>query len=91
MAKKINLSLPTHKEKSKDAWVEQGKASHSPTAVALSHPHPPVEPEKPVMKRLTLDLSADLHARIKMQCAQEGRKMADVLRDILEQHFSQAS
>ena len=38
-------------------------------------------------KRLTIDVPASLHARIKSQCALRGVKMADELRELLEQHF----
>ena len=38
-------------------------------------------------KRLTIDVPASLHARIKSQCALRGVKMTDELRDLLEQHF----
>ena len=39
------------------------------------------------MKRLTIDVPASLHARIKSQCALRGVKMADEVRALLEQHF----
>ena len=39
------------------------------------------------MKRLTIDLPASLHARIKSQCAIRGVKMADEVRELLEKHF----
>ncbi len=39
------------------------------------------------MKRLTIDVPAGLHARIKSQCALRGVKMADEVRALLEQHF----
>jgi len=49
---------------------------------------PEQKPAKPVpMKRLTLDVPADLHRRIKSECACEGFKMADVLREMLETRF----
>ncbi len=41
---------------------------------------------KPV-KRLNLNIPATLHARIKAQCALEGRDMTDVLIEILESRF----
>lgn len=49
-------------------------------------PEPVVEVK---MKRLTLDVSEDLHRRIKMDCAKRGAKMADEIRALLEAHFSQ--
>ena len=39
------------------------------------------------MKRLTIDVSADLHSAIKVSCAQRGVKMADAIREILEAEF----
>jgi hypothetical protein len=38
-------------------------------------------------KRLTLDLPASLHTRIKATCALKGVKMADEIRKLLDQHF----
>lgn len=38
-------------------------------------------------KRLTIDVPASLHARIKSQCALRGVKMADELRELLNHHF----
>ena len=43
------------------------------------------EPVK--MKRLTIDVSAVLHSRIKVACAQRGTIMADEIRALLEQHY----
>ena len=41
---------------------------------------PPNEYGSPVaMKRLTIDVSADLHSAIKVGCARRGMKMADAL------------
>ena len=39
------------------------------------------------MKRLTIDVPASLHARIKSQCALRGAKMADEVRELLKKHF----
>lgn len=39
------------------------------------------------MKRLTIDVSEELHRRIKSNCAVKGVKMADEIRTLLEQHF----
>lgn len=41
------------------------------------------------MKRLTFDISESLHRRIKSQCANNGVKMTDALRELLERHFPQ--
>jgi predicted DNA binding CopG/RHH family protein len=39
------------------------------------------------MKRLTIDVPATLHTRVKMQCAARGLKMADEIRSLLEERF----
>ena len=39
------------------------------------------------MKRLTIDIPLNLHRQIKVQCALDGVKMADVIRDLLEERF----
>lgn len=39
------------------------------------------------MKRLTIDIPASLHTRIKTTCAQRGVKMADEIRALLHKHF----
>ena len=43
--------------------------------------------EEVKMKRLTIDVSEDLHRRIKSGCANRGVKMADEIRTLLEHHF----
>lgn len=42
------------------------------------------------MKRFTIDVTEELHKRIKSQCAQRGAKMADVIRELLEREFPKA-
>ncbi len=37
--------------------------------------------------RLTIDIPVSLHRRIKAKCALEGRKMAHVIRELLEERF----
>lgn len=39
------------------------------------------------MKRLTLDVSEELHRKIKAACASRGAKMADEIRALLEKHY----
>lgn len=38
-------------------------------------------------KRLTIDLSPELHKRIKAACVEKGRKMIDEIRLMLEERF----
>lgn len=39
------------------------------------------------MKRLTIDVPAKLHANVKAGCARRGIKMADAIRELLEENF----
>jgi len=64
-----------------DAFVH-GSRSLQPES---THPEPPV-PKVP-MKRLTFDIPADLHKRMKLACVQEGKDMAVVIREMLEARF----
>ncbi len=42
------------------------------------------------MKRLTIDVSATLHANFKSICAKRGIKMTDAIRELLEDNFGEA-
>lgn len=42
----------------------------------------------PANKRLTIDISAELHAQIKSQCAANGVNMADEIRALLHKEFA---
>jgi len=39
------------------------------------------------MKRLSIDIPAELHTRIKVSCARRGLKIADEVRALLEREF----
>ncbi len=43
--------------------------------------------EKKPLKRLTFDIAADLHKRIRMTCLGRDKDMAEELRRILEENF----
>ena len=45
----------------------------------------------PRMKRLTIDVSAELHSAIKVDCARKGIKMADAIRDLLASEFGEGA
>jgi hypothetical protein len=62
-----------------DQWVGDGVERH----VTETAPEHVTEP----MKRFTIDVPASLHKRIKTQCAADGIKMADMLREMLETRF----
>lgn len=42
---------------------------------------------KTKMKRLTIDISEDLHRKIKVSCAQRGKKIADEVRELLLEKY----
>lgn len=59
------------------------KAATKPSTSALdSFVHPGKR-----TKRLNADIPAELHARVKAQCALEGRDMTEVIIEILEARF----
>ncbi len=41
------------------------------------------------MKRLTIDIPSELHANVKADCARRGVKMAESIRELLEEHFKE--
>ena len=47
----------------------------------------PTATEKPQMKRLTFDIPADLHKRIKRACLERDEDMAAEIRRLLDEHF----
>jgi hypothetical protein len=59
-----------------DKWVENRSVSR------------PYVSDAP-MKRLTIDIPAELHTRLKVICASRGERMADVLRRLIEQEVAQ--
>ncbi len=73
MAKTVAFGSKPRREKEAEAFVSGGR---------------PAVAEKGKLKRLTIDLSPELHARIKVECAKSGRTMAAEIRAILEQRFS---
>lgn len=72
MSKKINMSARPKVSPDADKWVE-----------SRSVPKPSA-PDVP-MKRLTIDVPAELHTHLKVMCASRGERMADVLRRLIEQ------
>ena len=70
------------------------KASAKPTSKksaddrVSSRQESPAEPVP--MKRLTIDVPVELHSQIKVQCAREGVKMADAIRELLRGRFADA-
>lgn len=69
--KKVAFGTKPSKSAAADAWVDERKALE----------------EKPKMKRLTIDITEDLHRRIKAGCAMRGSKIADEVRELLLQKY----
>ncbi|WP_299316269.1 plasmid partition protein ParG [uncultured Halomonas sp.] len=43
--------------------------------------------DRPRMKRLTIDIPEELHRRLKMDCAANGHRMADMVREMISQKY----
>ncbi len=84
--KTVSFKMPATPTDPAENWVANrdgaGKTEIPETAIVTELPRA-VEP----MKRFTIDVSEELHKRIKAQCAMRGVKMADVIRDLLEREF----
>jgi hypothetical protein len=68
-----------------EKWMqEKGSGAGEPLGASTS-----MEPAAPApkMKRLTIDIPDMLHRRVKSRCSQDGLRMAEVIRDLLEQRF----
>ena len=69
-----------------EKWMQEqsgGAGESSPIAAVATAAAAPV----PKMKRLTIDIPDALHRRVKSRCSQDGLRMAEVIRDLLEQRF----
>ncbi|MBD2341968.1 hypothetical protein H6G64_34115 [Calothrix sp. FACHB-156] len=78
-AKKVNFGKKPEARESVD--LEQWVSDRESVVPQLEQ----AQPEK--MKRLTLDIPESLHKAIKRQAVDAGVTMADLLRDLLEQHY----
>jgi ParG len=74
-SKTIAFKHPTALARPAEDWVE---ARTRPTSTIGS------------TKRLTVDVSADLHKRLKIHCANTERQISDVVRDLLEREYPAA-
>ena len=78
MSKKVTFGgKPSGKPVTPEAWVAQRPTEEADPGEAT--------------KRLTCDVPASLHRRIKTQCAAKGVKMSEALRELLERHFPEQS
>ena len=72
MSKKPSFAPKPAREQDPESWVKNREA--------------PPEPKAP-KKRLTLDIDAELHHRVRVGCAKKGVVMADEIRKFLEERF----
>lgn len=80
-SKKVSLGgKPTAKTAAVDAWVQDAPKESIAKAT----------PKKEANKRLTIDIPASLHAKLKSDCAIRGRKMADEIRDLLLEKYGKS-
>lgn len=78
-SKKVSIgSKPSTKKAADDTAADAWIGSRTQDA--------PKEP----MKRLTIDIPAELHAQLKADCAMRGRKMADEIRDLLMEKYGKS-
>lgn len=79
-----------------DAPEPAPAATDEPEPLATAHVTPaarakkgraPVPEPSPVMKRLTFDIPADLHKRMKLACVEAGVDMAEELRSLIAKRF----
>jgi predicted DNA binding CopG/RHH family protein len=85
MVKKITIGTkpaPVSDPAQIDQWVSKREESDSAESQS-----PESTPESIKMKRLTLDISEDLHKAIKTRAVVEGVPMANMLRSLLEQYY----
>lgn len=83
MPKKITMTAK-QSSATADDWVA-GSATTEITA-------PETEASEAIaVKRLTIDIPEELHARIKSQCALRRSKMADEIRKLLENSFPESA
>ena len=95
--KKVSFGTKPQKNPDVDSWVESrestkdtvSETSGSDTSKADQAEAKKLEKsqEQGAMKRLTLDIPADLHRRIKGKAVMEGVTMVNMLRELLEENY----
>ena len=91
MTKKVPIkakSKTATPSKAADEWVEGKEVEQSAPDSEQATSASGQGNDKQKMKRLTIDVSENLHRRIKVECASRGVKMADEIRGLLEREFS---
>ena len=78
--KVVSVKIPGFDQERAEAFVQAGIGAGTGA----------VPTTKTKMKRFTIDVPQELHARVKIACAKRGLNMADELRKILEREFPTA-
>lgn len=98
MAKKINIGSKPDRRRAEltqaaDAWVNAPTTELTTPAIQLREAATSNSGQgeggsvATTIKRLTLDLSASLHRRIKTSCANRGTSMVEEIRELLESSY----
>ncbi len=72
----------------KDVSFQGRPPSKTNTRAAEAFASLGIKPEQETMKRLTINVPASLHARVKLACVKDDVTIADVVRNFLEQSFN---
>ncbi|WP_430450730.1 hypothetical protein [Rhodopirellula europaea] len=74
MSKQITIHARPNRKSQADQWVAQ------------EHPPGPSNSEKP--KRLTVDIDAELHRRLRLHSVTNDLPIASLVRDLIEKHLA---
>lgn len=69
------------------SWGQRPSSKKAPAAPTPADLDKFVSGGKKQTKRLNVEISAALHARLKARCALEGREIRDVVTELLQQRF----
>lgn len=89
MAKEVNFASnprPKPAPEDLDAFVHGVAARPTPQPLVPTFAPISAAPKVP-MKRLTFDIPADLHMRMKLDCVGRGKDMADELREMIDKRW----
>lgn len=78
---------PKNPGKSAVTWGQRPSARNQPPTGGPSSADGFVQGAKGATIRLNLNIPRSLHARIKSQCALQGRNMTEAIMELLETHF----
>jgi hypothetical protein len=87
MSKTIAFKMPAPTVGAADDWIAKGVEPHLKPMPVESLPSKPI-PAAPVpMKRLTLDISEEMHTRFKLGSMQRNQTMLEIIRAFIDAEF----